>query len=82
MQNEEVEPAEDDTSPEVRRREVQGLITTLTDRGMTPQDIAAAMDDRVSSRTIYRWANGESIPQRRSDYAALVALVRQKEKPE
>jgi hypothetical protein len=70
---------EDGSSYEIRQKEVQDLISTLSLKGMTPQDIAAALEDRVSSRTIYRWAKGASIPQRRSDYAALVALVKEKE---
>jgi hypothetical protein len=39
--------------------------------GLTPQQIAEEMDNRVSSRTIYRWAKGEHMPQQSTDLVAL-----------
>lgn len=42
---------------------------------MTPQDIAEAMEERVSPRTIYRWAKGESEPQNEADLKCLEQLV-------
>lgn len=47
----------------------------IDDAGMTPQDIAEALDNRVSGRTIYRWAKGESVPGNSHDYEALEELV-------
>lgn len=39
--------------------------------GLSPQQIAEEMDNRVSSRTIYRWAKGEHTPQQSADLTAL-----------
>jgi hypothetical protein len=39
--------------------------------GLSPQQIADEMDNRVSSRTIYRWAKGEHMPQQSADLTAL-----------
>jgi len=39
--------------------------------GLTPQQIAEEMENRVSSRTIYRWAKGEHMPQQSADLTAL-----------
>ncbi len=45
---------------------------------MTPQEIADALEQRVSPRTIYRWATGESGPQQKHDVIALEQLVFEK----
>jgi hypothetical protein len=45
---------------------------------MTPQEISEAMEQRVSGRTIYRWARGESVPQNETDLKVLEDLVAQK----
>lgn len=42
--------------------------------GMSASEISEAMAHRVSRRTIYRWAKGESIPQQNSDLAALAQI--------
>lgn len=42
---------------------------------MTPKAIAEALGNRVSPRTIYRWAKGQSQPQQKADIDALVKLV-------
>ena len=61
---------------ELRRKESQELVLLLLNEGkMTPQEISEAMDNRVSSRTIYRWSKNESGPQQQSDYEALLDLV-------
>jgi len=58
---------------------VRDLVIRLLDEAqMTPQAISEAMDNRVSSRTIYRWVKGESLPQNSSDHQALVQLVQEK----
>lgn len=74
---------EEDLADRVQHRrkcsEVQELVRRLTeDAGMTPQEISEALDSRVSSRTIYRWARGGSFPGNNRDYEALVELVRQR----
>jgi DNA-binding transcriptional regulator YiaG len=56
--------------------DVRDLVRKLMDTAkMTPQEIAEELENRVSSRTIYRWAKGESEPQQRSDVDALMQLV-------
>lgn len=56
---------------------VEALVSWLIDEAnMSPQEIAEALDNRVSSRTIYRWGKGESQPGNKSDHEELVALVR------
>lgn len=56
----------------------QNLVKKLLEAdGMSPQKISEAMGERVSSRTIYRWAKGESAPQQKSDYDALLDFYNQ-----
>jgi hypothetical protein len=47
------------------------VVHLIDHREMSPQDISEAMGGRISSRTIYRWARGESLPQRGADRKAL-----------
>jgi len=54
---------------------VQRCVKALLEKGMTPQQISAALDHRVSWRTIYRWARGEHAPRQKSHLTALEALV-------
>lgn len=54
---------------------IQDLIAKID---MTPQEISEALDGRVSSRTIYRWKQGESFPQQKSDIEALQELAGRK----
>ena len=42
---------------------------------MTPVTLSEALVGRVGSRTVYRWAKGESAPQRRADLVALEHLA-------
>ncbi len=51
------------------------LVLKLQAAGHTPTQIAEKLGDRVSARTIYRWAKGEHAPQQRSDLRALEALA-------
>ena len=53
---------------------VRQMVLDLIDSEMTPQDIAAAMDGRVSARTIYRWAKNETYPQNERDLKELQEL--------
>lgn len=50
------------------------LTNALLSAGMTPTGISEALAHRVSARTIYRWARGESVPQSKHDLDALIAL--------
>jgi hypothetical protein len=53
----------------------QTLVLNLLAKGWSHQRIAEGMDDRVSPRTIYRWAKGEHAPQQAKDLVALERLV-------
>lgn len=55
--------------------EARRLVQSLMDQGMTANDIAEKLDQRVSSRTVYRWAKGESAPQQTSDLDLLRSIV-------
>lgn len=57
------------------KAEAKDLVNTLLTKGLSHQAIAEAMGNRVSSRTIYRWAKGESGPQQTSDLAVLREMV-------
>lgn len=68
---------EDKPSVQENKLSVQNLVQRLTkEANMLPAEIAEALENRVSGRTIYRWAKGESEPGNSSDYGALVDLVR------
>lgn len=58
------------------------LVQTLLAKGLNYVQIAEALGDRVSSRTVYRWAKGENAPQRRADVIALEHLVKSLPKDE
>ena len=45
---------------------------------MTATDISTALGQRVSRRTIYRWAKGESQPQQTSNLEELTRLCQEK----
>lgn len=67
------------TNDEVPEESVQVLVTWLMEKAeMSFEDIAEAMDHRVSSRTIRRWCKGESQPGNTNDHIELAALVSQK----
>jgi IS30 family transposase len=57
---------------------VRELVLKLVEAGFSPQTISDAMEKRVSSRTIYRWARGESAPQNEMDLKVLLDLVAEK----
>jgi hypothetical protein len=42
---------------------------------LSPVEISELLNGRVSSRTIYRWLRGQSVPQNSSDFDALENLV-------
>ena len=47
---------------------------------MTAEEIAEALDNRVSRRTIYRWAKGETDPQQQSTLKVLTGLYHERMK--
>jgi hypothetical protein len=53
----------------------QVLVRALLSAGYTPVTLSEALVGRVGSRTVYRWAKGESAPQRRADLVALEHLA-------
>ena len=58
-----------------KEKTVQEMVIYLLDEAhMKPQEISDSMDGRVSTRTIYRWAKGESLPQNNSDLVVLKRL--------
>ena len=54
----------------------QDLVKELLDKGMKVEAIVEELEGRVSRRTIYRWARGESEPGNRRDHSELHALAR------
>jgi hypothetical protein len=55
--------------------QAQEITSRLMASGYSAMQIAELLGQRVSWRTIYRWAKGESVPQRVSDEEALRALA-------
>jgi len=51
------------------------LVTRLSDAGYPPVKLEAMLENRISYRALYRWRNGEAMPQRKSDYAAVLSLA-------
>lgn len=56
---------------------VKDMVQRLFQANMNPQTLADALDGRVSSRTIYRWSKGESVPQQKADIQALERVYAQ-----
>tara|TARA_Y100000310_G_scaffold337258_1_gene423888 strand:- start:959 stop:1186 length:228 start_codon:yes stop_codon:yes gene_type:complete len=57
----------------------QAMVQRLMDHAsMSATDISDALGQRVSRRTIYRWAKGESEPQQASDLSELTKLCQEK----
>jgi transposase len=56
------------TPPSPKAKEI---VRRLMENGLSAQQIADEMDNRVSWRTIYRWAKGEHEPQQPADMTAL-----------
>jgi hypothetical protein len=53
----------------------RALVQDLIASGLTPASISQALGGRVTSRTVHRWARGDSAPQRRTDLVALESLA-------
>ena len=60
----------------------QEIVLSLLAKGLSHAAIAEALGGRVSSRTVYRWAKGDTSPQRRSDLVALEQLAKSLQEPE
>ncbi len=54
------------------------VLRLMDDASMSATEISEALGQRVSRRTIYRWAKGESEPQQTSDLTELSKLYDQK----
>lgn len=63
------------TSPPSYSARARTLVQRLIASGLSPVSISDALEARVSSRTVYRWAKGDSAPQRASDLVALERLA-------
>ncbi len=63
------------TEDKTARTMVAGL---MEQANMSASEISEALGQRVSRRTIYRWAKGESEPQQTSDLTELSKLYQQK----
>ncbi len=50
------------------------VIHLLNNKKMSAEEISEALGRRVSKRTVYRWAKGESQPQQVSDFDELQRL--------
>lgn len=53
----------------------QQLVKRLMEKGLSAHQIAEEMDNRVSWRSIYRWAKGEHAPQQPADMNALIRVA-------
>lgn len=53
----------------------QEIIQSLQKKGFSLPQIVKMLENRVTSRTLYRWLNGDAKPQRKSDVAALQNLL-------
>ena len=54
----------------------QTLVQRLINKGLRPQEISEALGGRISRRTLYRWAKGETDPQNTTDLDLLVELCK------
>jgi hypothetical protein len=55
---------------------VRSLVLRLIEEAkLSPQEISEAMNKKVSSRTVYRWARGESAPVNAYIFKTLEDLV-------
>lgn len=55
--------------------ELQTIITSLIECGLTPSEIAKRSGNRVSRRTIYRWMSGECAPKQQHNIEVLKRLL-------
>ena len=53
----------------------QSLVNDLLAKGYTHVRIAHELGDRISPRTVYRWAKGEHAPQQPADMNALIRVA-------
>lgn len=50
------------------------ILRLMEDAKMSASEISEALGERVSKRTVYRWAKGESEPQQARDLIELTRL--------
>lgn len=55
--------------------EATTIIKQLLDQGLTHAQIAERSGNRVSARTIHRWAKGEAVPKQMAHVKALKRLL-------
>jgi len=53
----------------------QEIIQSLQAKGFSLPQIVKLLENRVTSRTLYRWLKGDAKPQRQSDVDALKNLL-------
>lgn len=55
--------------------DAQMLVSALLDAGLTHAEISEGIGGHISTRTVYRWAKGQSEPQNTANFQALVDLA-------
>jgi len=55
---------------------VQNALKLLNSLGLDYTQISVLLDGRFSSRTLYRWSKGETLPQRSHDVVAIEELAK------
>lgn len=53
----------------------QVLVQRLSEAGYAPAKLETMLHGRISYRALYRWRNGEAMPQRSADYGAVYELA-------
>lgn len=67
------------TTDQDRTSRTQETVQRLMDEAdMTPTSISEALDGRVSARTVYRWAKGQSSPSNAMTEEKLAELAAQR----
>lgn len=61
------------------QEEVTALVQRLLDHNMTRTEIAEAIGNRASPRTIYRWGAGHARPRNQATFEALRRLADEKD---
>jgi len=60
---------------DARAEKAKELLVILTSKGLSIPQIAELMENGTDKRTLYRWLNGQSKPQRSQDIELLERLV-------
>jgi hypothetical protein len=51
------------------------LIEIFSEAGYSPTQVSHLLGNRISFRALYRWKNGEALPQRYADYVDVMHLA-------